>query len=221
MEYKVKSQFFEDVLAMKHEKEANNLYADQTKLRQYIKENITSPKASIKFYFSGYLKAIEDAAGVADVNLDMTYETLDNLKPTIYALTDLQDKNGYDNTRNAVVTMKTLSAYLTMMAINNNKVKLSVELINKSGSERPDLWGDLYRLKLNEKRDSDFLQYAIKGISSTAIEVDNGFYFEATPLIGAYKRITRTDLQEYGLGNMIISFDSPSEDVKESLKVLR
>jgi hypothetical protein len=46
-----------------------------------IKENITSPKASIKFYFSGYLKAIEDAAGASDVNLDMTYESLDNLKP--------------------------------------------------------------------------------------------------------------------------------------------
>ena len=148
----------------------------------------------------------------------MTYETLDNLKPAIYALADLQDKNGYDNKRNAVVTMKTLSAYLTMMAINNHKVKLSAELIKKSGTERPDLWGDSYRLKLNEKRDSDFLQYAIKGISSPAIEVDNGFYFEATPLIGAYKRITRTDLQEYGLGNMIISFEPPSEDVKRVFK---
>ena len=39
------------------------------------------PKASIKFDFSGYLKAIEDAAGASDVNLDMTYESLDNLKP--------------------------------------------------------------------------------------------------------------------------------------------
>ena len=81
MEYKVKSQFIEDVLALKHEKEVKNLYADRTKLRQYIKENINTPKASIKFYFSGYLQAIEDAAGVADVNLDMTYESLDNLKP--------------------------------------------------------------------------------------------------------------------------------------------
>lgn len=221
MDYKINSQFFEDVLAIKRDEDENNLYADPTKLRQYIKDNITSPKASIKFYFSGYLQAIEDAAGVADATLDMTYETLDNLKPVIYALTDLQDKHGYDNKRNAIVTMKTLSAYLTMIAINNHKVKLSVELINKSGSGRPDLWGDLYRLKLNEKRDSDFLQYAIKGISSPAIEVDNGFYFEATPLVGAYKRITRTDLQEYGLGNMIISFAPPSEDVKEYLKVLR
>ena len=46
-----------------------------------IKENITSPKASIKFNISGYLKAIEEAAGASDVNLDMTYESLDNLKP--------------------------------------------------------------------------------------------------------------------------------------------
>lgn len=221
MEYKINSQFFEDVLELKHEKEVKNLYADRMKLRQYIKENINTPKASIKFYFSGYLQAIEDAAGIVNVNLDMTYATLDNLKPAIYALTDLQDKNGYEKKRNAVVTMKTLSAYLTMMAINNHKVKLSVDLINKSGSERPDLWGDFYRLKLNEKRDSDFLQYAIKGISTSPIEVDNGFYFEAIPLIGAYKRITRKDLQEYGLGNMIVSFGPPSEDVKEFLKGLR
>ena len=221
MDYKINSQFFEDVLAMKWDKDENNLYADPTKLRQYIKDNITSPKASIKFYFSGYLQAIEDAAAIANVELDMTYETIENLKPVIYALSDLQNENGYDNRRNSIVTMKTLSAYLTMMAINNHKVKMAVELVNKSGSGRPDLWGDLYRLKLNEKRDSDFLQYAIKGISSTAIEVDNGYYFEATPLIGAYKRITRTDLQEYGIGNMIISFDSPGEDVKEYLNVRR
>ena len=46
-----------------------------------IKENITSPKASIKFYFSGYLKAIEDAFFFFFFFLDMTYESLDNLKP--------------------------------------------------------------------------------------------------------------------------------------------
>ena len=93
MDYKINSQFFEDVLAIKRDEDENNLYADPTKLRQYIKDNITSPKASIKFYFSGYLQAIEDAATIANVELDMTYETIENLKPVIYALSDLQNEN--------------------------------------------------------------------------------------------------------------------------------
>lgn len=212
MEYKVNSSYFEKVLVMKNE--TCEFGMNQQKLQDYIRENVKSNNDTVRFFFSGYLKAMEEAAQIAKVELDMTYETLGNVRPVIIALADLQNKNGYDDNRNAVVTMKTLAAYLTLMAVNNHKVKIASEVINKSGSERPDLWGDIYRITLNGKRDSDLLQYAIKGIRSNAIEIDNGFVFDSVPLSGAYKRATRVSLLDYGFNNMIVSFGPLSDEIK-------
>lgn len=216
MDYKVNSSYFEKVLEM--ENETREFGMNQQKTRDYIREHIKSNNDSVKFFFSGYLKAMEDAAQIAKVELDMTYETLGNVRSVIIALADLQNKNGYDDKRNAVVTMKTLAAYLTLMAVNNHKIKIAAEIINKSGSERPDLWGDIYRITMNGKRDSDLLQYAIKGIKSNTIEIDNGFVFNPVPLSGAYKRITRVNLLDYGFNNMIVSYGPPSDEIKEFLQ---
>ena len=212
MDYKVNSSYFEKVLEMKNE--TCEFGMNQQKYQDYIRENIKSNNDTVRFFFSGYLKAMEEAAQIANVELDMTYETLGNVRPVIIALADLQNKNGYDDNRNAVVTMKTLAAYLTLMAVNNHKVKIASEVINKSGSERPDLWGDIYRITLNGKRDSDLLQYAIKGIRSNAIESDNGFVFDPVPLSSAYKRATRVSLLDYGFNNMIVSFGPLSDEIK-------
>ena len=83
---------------------------------------------------------MEDGAGLASVDLDMTYETAKNIMPSVIALANLQSKNGYDNQRNAEITMKTLAVYLTIMAVNNHNAKIKV---GKKGcsrsSEGPDL----------------------------------------------------------------------------------
>ena len=216
MDYKVNSDYFEKVLEI--ENETREFGMNQQKLQDYIRENVKSNNDTVRFFFSGYLKAMEEAAQKAKVELDMTYETLDNVRLVIIALADLQNKNGYDDKRNAVVTMKTLAAYLTLMAVNNHKVKVATEVINKSGSERPDLWGDIYRITLNGKRDSDLLQYAIKGVKSSAIEIDNGFVFNPVPLSGAYKRITRVNLLDYGFNNMIVSYGTQSDEINKFLQ---
>ena len=186
-------------------------------LRQYIRENITSPTDSVKFFFSGYLQALEEGARNAKVELDMTYDTLNNVKPALIALADIQNKNGYDNKRNSTVTAKTLASYLTLMAINNHKVKITVEMTSDGRKEKPYFWADMYQIKLNGKIDSDFLPYAIKSANS-GIEVDNGIAFNITPLVGAYKRATRINLLDYGFDNMIVVFDPPSEEIKDFLK---
>ena len=155
---------------------------------------------------------MEDGARLANVELDMTYETAKNLMPAVIALANLQNKNGYDNQRNAEITMKTLVAYLTLMAVNNHNAKIKVDKKGSSRDSRPSLWSDRYYLRINNKRDSDLLPYAIEGINAIPIEVDDGFTVDINALIGAYLRITGVNLADYGLANLIINFENGSEE---------
>lgn len=212
MDYKVNERYFERVLEIKAE--TNKIGQDNDAITKYFLSTVNTDDDSIKFIFSGYLDAMEDGAKLANADLDMTYNTAKNIMPAIIALANLQNKTGYpDNQHNAEITMKTLAAYLTLMAVNNHGARIKVDRKgNPRKAERPDLWSDQYYLRINNKRDSDFLPYAIEGINATPIEVDNGFTVNMNPLIGAYLRITGTNLVDYGFANLVITFDDVSED---------
>ena len=215
MEYKVKERYFEKVLEIKAETNIGSKNFEE--LRHYVSSHINTDDDSVKFIFSGYLGALEEGAELAAVNLDMTYDTVDNLMPAVIALANIQHRsNNYkDNRHNADVTMKTLAAYLTLMAVNNHGAKISVNRRgNARGEERPDLWSDIYYLRINSKRDSDLLPYAIEGIDSTPFDVDDGFAVDIDPLVGAYLRITGIDLSEHGFAHLIVSFAEQSETEK-------
>ena len=210
MDYKVNERFFERILEIKAE--TNKIGQNEEAMTKYFVSTVNTDDDGIKFIFAGYLDAMEDGAGLANVELDMTYETVKNLMPAIIALANLQSKNGYDDQHNAEITMKTLAAYLTLMAVNNHSAKIKVDKKGSSrGAERPELWSDRYYIRINNKRDSDFLPYAIEGINAAPIEVDNGFSVDVNALIGAYLRITGVNLADYGFANLIISFDETSE----------
>lgn len=212
MEYKVKERFFEKVLEIK--KETNAIGQDIDALRRYVSSHINTDDDSIKFIFAGYLDSLEEGAEMVSVDLDMTYDTINNLIPAIIALANIQHKseNYKDDRHNAEITMKTLAAYLTLMAVNNHGIKISVNRKGSSRGERPDLWSDRYYLRINNKRESDFLPYAIEGIDATPVEVEDGFTVDINPLIGAYLRITGVNLADHGFANLIITFNDQSED---------
>lgn len=206
MEYVVNERFFERVLEIKADTDAIMGNHDET--IKYIASNIRSEEDGLKLVFSGYLDAMESGAKLAKVDLDMTYETASNLMPSVIMLAHLQKAQGYDNQKNAELVAKTLAAYLTMLAINNHKVKVSVGAkANRLKENRPEYWSDKYYLRLNNKKESDLLPYIVAGINSSPIEVDNGFNLEISPLRGAYRRITGVDLLEYGFANLVIDFD--------------
>jgi len=204
MDYTINERYFERVVEIKTATDDLN----EEKAAQYLISITNSEDDIIRGIFAGYLHAMESGAQIANVLLDMTYETLPNIIPATTALAYLQKKQGYDNQENAELTMKTLAAYLTLMAVNNHRAKIQV---NKRASRRreeaPDLWSYIYYLRINNKRDSDFLPPAIEGINATPVEVANGFTVDVGPLIGAYKRITGVDLEDYGFSNLIIDFD--------------
>lgn len=207
MEYKVNERFFEKVLEIK--KETNVIGQDIDALRRYVSSHINTDDDSIKFIFAGYLDSLEEGAEMVSVDLDMTYDTIDNLIPAIIALANIQHKseNYKDDGHNAEITMKTLAAYLTLMAVNNHGVKISVNRKGSSRGKRPDLWSDRYYLRINNKRESDLLPYAIEGVDATPLDVENGFTVDINPLIEAYLRITGVNLADNGFANLIISFE--------------
>lgn len=208
MDYKVKERYFEKVVEIKQATDD----MDEQQLDQYISSRLNSDDDFVKFILSGYLHAIEDGAKVAKVELDMTYDTLPDVMRAIIAMANLQYYHGYDNRENAELTMKTLAAYLTLMAVNNHGAKIQVNRRgSKGGNKVPELWGYRYYLRINNKRESDFLPYAIEGLDSTPIEVDNGFAVDVNPLIGAYLRITNENLANHGFSNLVITFDEVTE----------
>ena len=204
MEYLVKNSLFLHILKVKDE--TCNLESEKA-YREFMAKNVKTDDDLIIMIFSGYLDAMEDGAEVAHVKLDMTYETIGNVIPATIALANLQHKNDYDDRRNAVVTMKTLAAYLTMMMINNHNADIKVEKkANKHNKSIPELWSDTFYLRINNKRDSDLLAHAIKGIDAVPITVESGFVADLTFLMNEYKRITGINLMDYGFSNLIINF---------------
>lgn len=212
MEYKVNERFFEKVLKIKSDSDAIGQNIDE--LRQYLAAHVNTDEDSLMFIFSGYLQAMEEGAELANVELDMSYDTIKNVLPALIALANIQSKseNYQDNRHNAEITMKTLAAYLTMMAANNHGAKIKVDKKGNSRESRPELWSDRYYLRINNKRESDLLPYAIEGLDSTPIEVDNGFTVDINPLIGAYLRITNENLADHGFSNLVITFDEATEN---------
>lgn len=97
------------------------------------------------------------------------------------------------------------------MAVNNHGAKISVNKKGKSQSKRPELWGNQFYLRINNKRESDLLPYALGGIYESQIVVDNGFAADVNSLIGAYLRITGANLADYRFHNLVVSFDDLSE----------
>lgn len=203
MSYKIKSDYVKNVLNIKSE--TADVLADFTEAQKYISNNITTDDLYVQFVLSGYLTAMEDGAEAAGADLDLTYETAANIRSALIALTTLQAKSDYDPNRNATVTMKTLAAYLTLLAVNNHDLKISVErMVSNANAPRPELWSDMYTIKFNLKKKSDLLPAAIKGLN-TPIIISDGFMLDFDQLIATYKKVTGVDLSEYGLSQIVVN----------------
>ena len=207
MEYKVNERYFERVLEIMNETE--DMGKDEAQIMRYIATHIgTSIEEGMRFSLSGNLSDIEKGAGDAGVVLDMTYETIGNIIPAIVALAFSLKRGGQNNQKISEQIMKYLATYLTLMAVNNHRARIQV---NKRGGKRgekaPDLWINQYYLRINNKRDSDFLPAAIMGIVQTPGNIEDGLAFDFNPLIESYKRITGVDLTEYGFGSLLVDFD--------------
>ena len=212
MTYITNSEYVKTVLEIKDK--YNEIYDDYSKMEKFIKEKINTEEAQIQLAISGYLKSLEDGAEAAGVELDLTYDTVQNLHAALASLALLQAKGDYDNKHNAIALMHTLAAYLTLLAMNNHDLKISVEQMSaKPDESRIDLWMDMYALKFNLKKKSDFRSAAVKGLETQFLAKD-GFLLDLDQLIATYKKVTGVDLEFYGLTSIAITGLNANENIK-------
>ena len=121
MEYKVNERFFESVLKIKAE--TSEIINNNSRMTEYMLQNINTYEDVIKFIFSGYLDALENGAEIANVDLDMTYETASNIMPAIMALAYFQNKTIKDLTEVLHNNTTALEKLLTRMEVDDNDHK--------------------------------------------------------------------------------------------------
>lgn len=180
---------------------------DEEETIRYMREN-GSALASVEAIIGAYTVELAKAAGEAGLTLDLTYETIKNISAAAMILYNQQHINGYEDERNKRVTCRTIAGYFVVLAINNHDCSIEVKAYsNKKNETRPEQWADRYVIKLNLKKNSDFLQHIWDGADDTPIEIENGFMIDVDSLIEAYERLTGVNLVEKGLANMILTHD--------------
>ena len=196
----------------------------QAELMQYNKEHGQDILAEMKGIIGLYAGELITAAEEAKVQLDLSYETIKNIPSALTMLYTKQNRWGYNDQRNKVVTCRTFAAYMNLLIINNFELEnieaFSRTFANVRGASKPDLWADHMLLKLDNKRNSDMLPYVWSGANQIPLKLDNGFMIDVTPIVEGYMNLTGDNLADEGLANMIITYGPPSDEVKEFLKSL-
>jgi len=162
---------------------------------------------SVEMIIGGYTVELVRAAEEAGLELDLSYDTLENIPAATMLLYNKQHVNDYDDERNIRVTCRTIAGYFVALLINNHDPGIEAkEYSNSKGEIRPEQWADRYVLKINHKKNSDLLPYVWEGATQHPIEIDNGFMIDVNPLIEAYVRLTGVNLAEKGLANMMLTY---------------
>ena len=204
MNYQVNSDYIQKVLEIIEEDKSFS--GDAKAYQELVSKSFSTSEGAIQRILAGYLQSLEEAVEASNLELDLTYDTVQNIPIALASLAITQQQAGYDLERNINVTAKTFAAYLTLLAINNHNVRYDIEQFsNRNNVSKPNLWADVFSLRLNFKKNSDFLPAVMEGIMDAPVLVENGFMIDTTSIRMAYKRITEVDLEEFGLSNIILS----------------
>ena len=198
MRTEIKSGFVKDALAL-------GKRIEEEDLATVVMES-KAPDHMIKCTLGGYYYALIGCAAEGH-ELDLSYDTVANIIPAMFVLGNVQKDNGYDIERNALVSMKTLAAYLTLLVIENHDYKAAA--FTGRGSAYPyksSMWGDAIYLELNKKKNSDLLPPALSGLRRSPVVMDNGFVLPVGSLLKAYKKLSGVDLEDLGLADIVVQF---------------
>ena len=198
MDREIKNEFVKEAIALGKRIEEGDLAT--------VVMESKAPDHMIKCTLGGYYYALIGCA-VEGRELDLTYDTAANIIPAMFVLGNVHKDNDYDIERNALVSMKTLTAYLTLLMIENHDFK--AEAFLGQGSSYPyksSMWGDAIYLQLNKKKNSDLLPPALSGLRRSPVVMDNGFVLPVSPLLKVYKKLSGVDLEELGLVDIVVQF---------------
>ena len=215
MNYKVNSSFVKKVIEIK---DASTGYmTDPDELQAYISENITTDELIQQFSLSGFLSILEDAADYQGVELDLTYDTAQNIRDALVGIA-ASHASVYDIAVNTTLIIYSAASYLNLLALNNHDINAEVingEVLGNDGDA--DLLEQVFSLKLVSKTaEVDLLKAAIDG-TEEAEEIDNAIVVNFENLIAAYKTVTGVDLGFYDFTNIAIVLNGLEEETGRML----
>ena len=132
---------------------------------KYYKEHGKDDVATVKAIIGAYVAEFLIAAQGVGVALDLTYGTIRNIPAALMMLYNNQFRAGFVDSRNKIVTCRTLAAYMNLLIINNfdNVAIEAKKYANREHKPRPDRWADYMVLRLDHKKNSDMLPYVWEG----------------------------------------------------------
>ncbi len=215
MKYKINSPFVEKVIEIKDE--STGFMEDPAELSAYIDENITTIELEEQFSLSGFLSIIEDAALYQDLELDLTYDTAQNIRDSLVGIAALH-ASVYEMEVNAMMIIYCVAAYLDLLAMNNHDLDFVISEDEEAEDEDPDAWAHIFSLELIARAASvDLPQEALDGMDEPFI-IGNSLLINLQNILSAYKTLTGVDLGDFGLMNIEIRFEGPGlEEGKTTL----
>ena len=215
MNYKVNSSFVKKVIEIKDV--STGYMTDPDELQAYISENITTDELIQQFSLSGFLSILEDAADYQGVELDLTYDTAQNIRDALVGIA-ASHASVYDIAVNTTLIIYSAASYLNLLALNNHDINAEVingEVLGNEGDA--DLLEQVFSLKLVSKTaEVDLLKAAIDG-TEEAEEIDNAIVVNFENLIAAYKTVTGVDLGFYDFTNIAIVLNGLEEETGRML----
>lgn len=179
---------------------------------RYQREHSDDVVATVKAIIGSYAGELILAASVAEVPLDLSYDTIKNIPASLSMLYKLQQKQGFIDSRNKIVICRTLAAYISLLIINNFdgcSIDANVHA-NKRNTTRPEMWAERIVMKLDKKKNSDLLPYVWEGANMADKDeekIENGFVLKIKPLVDEYKDLTGDDLTDEGLTDMTLTHE--------------
>ncbi len=148
----------------------------------------------------------------ADVELDMTYATLDRLSVALRRCLQTYCSEPMPLKQAADGTARSFAAYLFALGVNEHGTKLKVTpkgtaFVKPDPAEGP-LWGPMLRITTGTRREKDFLIPALEGGSGACRDGKGLMLLSVVPAIRAYKAAFGVDLGEYGLVDMALEVDA-------------
>lgn len=159
-----------------------------------------SPKEIAGNILFGYLDSFLEITSSAGINLDLTYDTIDQLSKGLMLsyMSEKEESDDADYAKNIVI--KTMAAYLTLLMINMHDIKFKARQRAKASS---DLWANHFLLTMD---DINLLEICNLAMNDSMILVDSGFCLGVSQIVEAYKKITAVDLSDT-LYNIILPLE--------------
>lgn len=187
-------------------------YDELTKKEQKNYYNDKTMQQNGEFLIGSFLWDVLRSGFEADVELDMTYATLDKLPIVLRRCLQTYCSEPMPLKQAADGTARSFAAYLFALGLNEHETKLKVSqkgtaFLKPDPSEGP-LWGPMLRITTGLKREKDFLIPVLEG-GSGAYRTGKGLMLLAVgPAIRAYKAAFGVDLSEHGLVDMALEVEA-------------